>query len=99
MPAKKRISKLVKDEEFKDEVQQRFKNWEKTVIMGNLLSHDNLLIENLSIREVARFCGAIHNLHDVFCCPACGNFIKYYQDLKKLRCPNSRCEDPIEIHC
>ena len=98
-PVKNRISKLVKDDEFKDEVLRRFKDLEKTIIMGNLLSHDNLLIEAVSVKEVERFCEAIHNLNQVFQCPECGSFVKYYQDMKRIRCPNSQCKNPIEVFC
>lgn len=98
-PLKNRIGKLVKDNKFKDEVLRRFKDLEKTIIMGNLLSHDNLLIEAVSIKEVERFCKTIHNLDQVFQCPECGSFVKYYQDMKRIRCPNSQCKNPIEVLC
>ena len=98
-PAKQRVSKLVKDDEFREKVSQRFQELETTIIMGNLLSHDNPLADTVSIEEVKRFCEAIHELNNVFSCPNCGSFLKYYRDMKKLRCPNSRCKNPIEISC
>jgi len=98
-PAKQCVSKLVKDDKFREKVLQRFQELEATIIMGNLLSHDNPLAETVSIEEVKRFCEAIHELNDVFTCPNCGSFLKYYQDMKKLRCPNSKCEEPIELSC
>lgn len=98
-PAKQRVSKLVKDDEFRRKVLQRFQGLEATIIMGNLLSHDNPLIETVSIEEAKRFCESVHKLNNVFNCPNCGSFLKYYQNMKKLRCPNSRCEKPIEISC
>ena len=98
-PAKHRVGKLVKEDEFREKAQQRFQGLEGTIIMGNLLSHDNPLADTVSIQEVKRFCEAIHELNNLFGCPNCGSFLKYYQDMKKLRCPNSRCESPIEISC
>lgn len=98
-PAKKRVCGLIEGGPFRDKVLEGFSELEKTIIMGNLLSHDNPLIENVTIGEVERFCKAVHYLHDVFSCPECGGFIKYYQDLNILRCSNSRCENPVEIRC
>ena len=98
-PVKLRIKELVEDAEFKERGLKGFQEMEATVIMGNLLSHDNPEAENTSIQEVKRFCGAIHELNNIFTCPDCGRFLKYYQDMKKIRCPNPRCENPTEISC
>lgn len=98
-PAKQRVNKLVKDNEIKGNTLQRFQELEATMIMGNLLLHNNPLIDTVSIEEAKRFCEAVHELNNVFNCPNCGSFLKYYQDMKKLRCPNPRCEKPIEISC
>ena len=98
-PAKQRVTKLVKDDALREKASQRFQELEATMIMGNLLSHDNPLADTVSIQEVKRFCEAVHELNNVFRCPNCGSFLKYYQDMKKLRCPNSRCDTPIEIPC
>lgn len=97
--ARQRVNKLVKDDEFRAKSLQRFQELEATMIMGNLLAHDNPLADTVSIQEVKRFCEAVHELDNLFRCPKCGIFLKYYQDMKKLRCPNPRCEDPIEISC
>lgn len=99
VPAKKRASKLVSEEDFKKQILQRFQNLESKTIMGNILSHDNPLIETVSIEEVKRFCESVYELHNIFCCPECGCFVKYYQDMKKLRCPNPKCKNPMEINC
>ena len=95
--AKKRIETLVKDEPYKEKVSLAFTEMETTTILGNLLSHDNLLIDSVSIEEVRSFCNCVHELHGVFLCPNCGHFINYYRDLKILRCSNPRCEEPIEV--
>ena len=97
--AKQRVSKLVKDHEFRDKVLQRFQGLEATRIMGNLLSHDNPLAHTVSIEEIKRFCETVHELNNVFSCPNCGSFFKYYKEIKKLRCSSSGCKNPIEISC
>jgi len=96
-PAKKRIENFVKDEDFKIKVLEKFRNLETTRIMGNILSHNSILAESVSMDEVKSFCEHVHELHEAFLCPQCGHFIKYYRELKILRCSNSRCSDPIEI--
>jgi ABC-type lipoprotein export system ATPase subunit len=98
-PAKERIDELTKGNPFGERASKAFQELEATVIMGNLLSHDNPEAENTSIDEVKRFCEAIHALHGVFICPECSTFLKYYHDMKKLRCPNPHCQKPIEIAC
>jgi len=98
-PAKERIKKLIKDNDFRERVLKGFQELEATVIMGNLLSHDNPEAENTSTVEVNRFCEAVHELNNTFTCPDCGTLFKYYQDMKRIRCPNSRCKQQIDIAC
>ncbi len=97
VPTKKRIRDLIRDEEFKASVLERFRNLEMTIIMGNILSHNNVLAESVSIDEVESFCNRVRELHEAFLCPGCGRFINYYRDLKILRCSNPKCENPIEV--
>ena len=95
--AKKRIAALVKDESYKNKVSLAFTELERTTILGNLLSHDNPLIDSVSINEVDSFCNRIHELHEIFLCPDCECFVGYFKDLNILRCSNERCKNPIEI--
>ena len=95
--AKKRIETLVKDEPYKRKVSVAFTELEGTIILGNLLSHDNLLIDSVSIEEVKSFCSCVHELHGVFLCPDCQHFVNYYCDLKILRCSSPSCQNPIEL--
>lgn len=95
--ARKRMDELVKDESYKGKISSAFTELEKTIILGNLLSHDNMLADEVSIDEVKNFCDRIHDLHEVFLCPNCGDFISYFRDLKILRCSNPNCSDPIEF--
>lgn len=96
-PAKQRLNKLIKDSEFKEKIFKAFQNLEKTIIMGNLLSHENLMAGNVSIDEVERFCKSVHELHELMLCDNCKNPLKYYQELKIFRCSNERCSKPLEI--
>ena len=95
--AKKRIAALVKDEPYKDKVSLAFTELERTTILGNLLSHDNPLIDRVSIHEVKEFCNCVRELHRLFLCPNCECFVDYFKDLNILRCSNQKCEKPIEI--
>lgn len=97
-PIKSRIENLIYDCPFKEDVKKKIINLDKTVIMGNLTSHDNMQIENVSIREVNDFFTAIQNINSAFLCPECGRFIQYYRDLAILRC-GGKCSDPLEVRC
>lgn len=96
-PAKQRLNKLIKEQEFKDEILKAFQNLEKTIIRGNLLSHENLMAGNVSIDEVERFCKSVRAIHELMLCDNCQNPLKYYQELKIFRCSNQRCSNPLEI--
>lgn len=98
-PARGRIDELTRGNPFHESVSKAFQELEATAIMGNLVVHDNPEVENISINEVNRFCEAVHDLHNLFTCPACLSFLKYYQDMKKLRCPDPHCQKPMEIAC
>ncbi|MHA1400503.1 MAG: AAA family ATPase [Candidatus Heimdallarchaeaceae archaeon] len=97
--AKKRLKSLIREEEdvFRDKISKTFQDLESRIIMGNILSHNNILAEEVSLEEVNSFCKSVQKLHDVFSCPNCGYFIGYYRDLKIVRCSNSKCENPIEV--
>ncbi|MCG2735373.1 MAG: AAA family ATPase [Candidatus Methanoperedenaceae archaeon] len=95
--ARRRVDELVKDESYKGKISNAFTELEKTIILGNLLSHDNKLADEVSIDEVKNFCFRVHELYEVFLCPNCDDFIGYFRDLKILRCPNQNCSDPIEF--
>jgi recombinational DNA repair ATPase RecF len=99
IPARARIMELAKDSQFKQQIIKCFQELEATTLMGNLLSHDNLEAENVSMNEVKRFCLAVHELHNALKCNSCGTFLKYYQDIRRIRCPNSQCTQPTEIVC
>lgn len=95
--ARRRLRHLVMDDEFAERVNVAFQDLERTVIMGNLLSHDNMLAHAITLEEVSTFCEAVRALHSVFLCPACDKSIRYYRDLRMLRCPNPSCAAPSEV--
>jgi DNA repair exonuclease SbcCD ATPase subunit len=97
MPAKKRVYSLIKENTFKAEISKTFQNLDSTMIMGNLLSHNNILVENVSIEEVKGFCDSVRKLHNIFLYPECGHFVSYYRDLKIIRCSNPKCKKPLEV--
>ncbi len=96
-PAKSRLLKLVSDYDFKQMLVDSFMELESITLMGNLLSHDNAEAGNASIEEVERFCLAIHAIRVILQCPECDTFLKYYQDLKRIKCSNGRCHTQTEI--
>jgi hypothetical protein len=95
--ARRRMDDLVKDQSYKGKISSAFTELEKTIIFGNILSHDNSLADEVSIDEVKNFCGRVHELHEVFLCHNCEDFISYFPDLKILRCLNQNCSNPIEF--
>ncbi len=96
-PAKVRLTKLIQDQEFKDKISQAFEKLEQTRIVGNLTSHENLMAGNISIDEVERFCNSVNEIHELMLCEKCKTPLRYYQELKILRCSNQKCSNPTEI--
>ena len=96
-PVQNRLNELFEDSEFGDKISQSFNNLEKNRMLGNLLSHNNKIAENVSIDEVERFCLSVHEIHNLMLCNKCKRPLKYYQDTRSLRCNNRRCSDPLEI--
>lgn len=95
--ARRRMDELVKDESYKGKISSAFTELEKTIIFGNLLSHDNRLADEVSMDEVKNFCGCVQQLHELFLCSNCKNFISYFRELNILRCQNQNCPDPMEF--
>ena len=95
--AESRINKLLKESDLKTNLLGQFKELRTTAFMGNLLSHDNPQIENLSLGEIEAFCNAAHDFHKSFLCPDCENFLKYFRDSKVVRCSNLRCDSSIKV--
>lgn len=95
--AESRITKLLKESDLKTDQLEQFKELRATVFMGNLLSHDNPQLENLSFGEIEEFCNATHDLHNSFLCPECENFLQYFRTSDVVRCSNLRCDSPTKV--
>jgi len=95
--AKNRVKRLVKDEVYEKKSSQTFMELERTIILGNILSHNNPLAEELSLDEVRSFCNCVYELHQLIICPSCGHDFSYLPQLKIIRCSNPKCENPIEF--
>lgn len=88
----KRLADLIKDgEPFKNELLDSIRNLKCMVIYGNITSHNNILAEQLTIEEVKNFCESVRDFHMKFTCPNCSKQIRYFRDLKRLRCSNPKC--------
>lgn len=98
-PAKSRLIDLISNTEFKQMVIDSFREIESIGLMGNLLTHDNVDAANVSMDEVERFCLAIHAIRMILQCPECETFLRYYQDMRRTRCPNGRCIHQTEVVC
>lgn len=96
-PAKSRLLELIIDEGYKENIENSFDKLDKTLMMGNLLSHDNAMEGTVSIDEVERFCRSIHEIHELMLCPNCKAPLGYYRDLRIMRCSNEKCIDPLEL--
>lgn len=96
-PLRARASSLVVEGDFKQRMTSAFDTLERTLMLGNLLSHNNISASNVSLEEVQRFAESIRALHLCFCCPACESFLTYARDFRIIRCSNKRCTDPLEV--
>jgi len=95
-PFLSRCKGLIKDEKFNKDVMDKITKLQKTMYMGNLLSHSNEISDNVGINEVKSFSEAVHNLHLTFLCPNCSKEVKYFKSLGILRCSNKKCTKPVE---
>ena len=96
-PARNQILKVTRNSTYEGIFRQKFQDLERTRIYGNILSHDNMDLGELSINEVNSFFRAIRSLYEAFSCPTCSHLLKYFRNLRITRCSNPRCTDPLEI--
>ncbi len=97
-PVENRFKKLLKNgDKMKTVIETAFQNLRQTFIMGNLLSHNNEIAENISIQEVKRFWDAVKNLEKVLQCMTCSKPLLYLQQAQLIRCGNGKCKDPQQI--
>lgn len=80
---KSRINKLIPDIYAAN--QKVFVNLEADGIFGNLLAHNNIDSENVSIDEVRSFSTAVKNFFDLFTCEN-EQIMEYHQSAKVMKC-------------
>jgi hypothetical protein len=90
-----RMRSLIADSTYVALLEAAFSNLEKTVIFGNLLSHDNVLADQISLAEVHDFFQAVRELHHGVSCSSCGILLTYVKDVREYRCRNKRCKTPL----
>lgn len=83
-PLKSRVKKLLPDRYAANK--RIFQKLEANKIFGNLLSHHNPDFQNISINEIRDFISSVKSLYDLFYCENCGEFIRYFQDAKIVKC-------------
>jgi hypothetical protein len=91
---KARILKMPADADYLGRLGTCFQDLEKTTFFGNLVSHDNPLVDALSIQEVRAFYEAVEGLRRAVACTSCGSQMAYVKDARELRCRNKRCKSP-----
>jgi DNA repair exonuclease SbcCD ATPase subunit len=96
-PLRKRVESLFEEGNPKVKILSAFDELRKNLLMGNLLSHNNIFASNVSITEVGEFADSVRSLHMSFCCSTCGSFLTYVRELKIIRCPGPRCATPLEV--
>ena len=94
---RRRIVSLVSDKAFADQLQNAFNHLEKTVIFGNLFSHDNILADQVSLAEVGEFFEAAGAIHRMVACADCGSLLTYVREARQLCCSARRCASPTRV--
>lgn len=96
-PVKNRMNKLLVDSPYKDKLNSIFADLQSTMLLSNLLSHNNPDASNISIAEVRDFCNYVHDLENMFKCRGCGKFIVYNSDISMMFCSNRKCTDKLRV--
>ncbi|MHA1414093.1 MAG: hypothetical protein ACTSO4_15930, partial [Promethearchaeota archaeon] len=99
--AYKRVNKLCKrivdDENFKNNLKEKFTDIKSWTYLGNLLAHDNPQLELISTYEIKKFSNLVHDLYKCLTCPACGNLLIYNRDFAEIRCSKKNCKNPLIV--
>lgn len=94
---RRRMLGVVKDKEYVTKLKDAFTGLEKAALFGNLLSHDNILAEQLSVDEVNEFFVAVTTLHRLVECPGGDTPLRYVREVREYRCRNPKCGSPIRL--
>ena len=93
-PVRSQLKEIIADPDIKREIKEAFKELDNNSIMGNILSHHNLLSGGVSATEVNRFVESIKKIHELMSCSSCGRFLLYHERAGILKCPK-KCEDSV----
>ena len=93
-PVRHQLKSIIADQETKIQIKEAFKELDNNTMMGNILSHHNLLSGDVTATEVRRFVESVKKVHDLMSCPSCGRFILYHESAGVLKCPK-KCEDSV----
>jgi hypothetical protein len=91
--AEGRLRTLIGDSDFNDRAIKAFVELEKTALFGNLLSHNNLQADQVSITEVEAFYSSVAAIHDLIICDNCESFLTYVRGTNEYRCINPKCNN------
>jgi hypothetical protein len=93
-PAEKRIQDLLKEgEQVKSDLLAAFQRLKTNRFIANLLAHDNIGAEALTISEVRDFCESVQSLRAAFSCDQCSELLFYSRDLRIVMCPKNKCDE------
>ncbi|MGQ4875699.1 MAG: AAA family ATPase [Promethearchaeia archaeon] len=100
--AYKRVNKLCKrivdNEDFKNNLKEKFENLKSWTYLGNLLAHENPEIELISTNEIKNFSNLVHELFLCITCSECGNLLKYNREFSEIRCSKKKCKNlPVKL--
>ncbi|MCC7553949.1 MAG: AAA family ATPase [Methanobacteriaceae archaeon] len=92
----KKIHKEIKDNEKKEEIDYALKKLDSSII-GNLLSHNNPISQNISMDEVKTFCLDVNHLKEVFECDNCNRYLHHDAKTQSLLC-SKPCKNPSRYY-
>jgi hypothetical protein len=93
-PVRHQLKEIISNEKIKSQINEAFKELDNNSIMGNILSHNNLLAGDISPTEVRRFIESVKKIHNLMSCPSCGKFLLYHKNAGILKCPK-KCPDSV----
>jgi len=97
-PSRQRITKLVKESEWKTEIEKKYSQIDSQLLYLNPLSHDSSDFVNVSIEELQNLLCDIQSLEKLLQCKNCNQDLSYEPQLNYICCTNSKCEKRTVIN-
>lgn len=88
-----RLKKLLREPTILESFEKAFQRLGATKAWGNLLSHHNIMAEELGTAEVRSFVDSVTVIHVLFSCKGCGNLLEYDQDMQEIICKSKKCSN------